>query len=134
MTEEEIKEILDKLKYIVDFPIIEHDTSFNSDNVEESVCLLISNECQLLLDYITNLQQENESNINRIHELEQEIDSEYIQKEYYKSRYEKLKNFITNLISKLNHCELNGTKKLDIVSDYIKQEYEKELKENDNNE
>lgn len=57
---EEIKEILDKLRYIVDFPIIEHDTSFNSDNAEESVCLLISNECQLLLDYITNLQQENE--------------------------------------------------------------------------
>lgn len=54
---EEIKEILNKLKYIVDFPIIEHDASFNSDNVEESVCLLISNECQLLLDYITNLQQ-----------------------------------------------------------------------------
>jgi hypothetical protein len=47
-----------------------------------------------LLDYITNLQQENESNINRIHELEQEIDSEYIQKEDYKSRCEKAIEYI----------------------------------------
>ena len=74
---EEIKEILNKLKYIVDFPIIEHDTSFNPDNVEESVCLLISNECQLLLNYITNLQQlyenglkDNQSSHKYITELE----------------------------------------------------------------
>lgn len=52
-----------------------------------------------ILDRVTNLQRENE----------------------------KLKNFITTLISELKHCELNGTKKLDIVSDYIKQEYEKVL-------
>ena len=44
---------------------------------------------------------------------------------------EKLKNFITNLISELSHCELNGTKKLDIVSDYIKQEYENILNGSD---
>lgn len=40
-----------------------------------------------------------------------------------------LKNFITDLISELSVCALNGTNKLDIVSDYIKQEYEKVLKE-----
>lgn len=44
------------------------------------------------------LQQENESNINRIHELEQEIDSEYIQKEDYKSRYEKAIKYIKSTV------------------------------------
>lgn len=48
--------------------------------------------------------------------------------EKLKKENKKLKNFINNLILTFNHCELNGTKKLDIVSDYIKQEYEKVLK------
>lgn len=109
---EGIKEILDKLKYIVDFPIIEHDASFNSDNVEESVCLLISNECQLLLDYITNLQQENERLKEDIRqdkvqfecfELAQECDNRQDkidlltnQLKDYKSRCEKAIEYIEN--------------------------------------
>lgn len=90
------EEILDKLKYIVDFPIIEHDTSFNSDNVEESVCLLISNECQLLLDYITNLQQEN-GNLKTNEQINVEVHNKQLEIiKDYKSRCEKANDFIDN--------------------------------------
>lgn len=117
-----------------------------------------------LIDYITNLQQENEKlkynargqvndyfkdkyadEVLKNAELQQDLDkaNDIIEKDrqFYKCRMdeyvelkkenEKLKNFITNLISELNHCELNRTKKLDIVSDYIKQEYEKVLNGSD---
>ena len=53
---DEIKEILNKLKYVVDNQIIEFETDYNPDNIDDNVCPLISNECKLLLDYITNLQ------------------------------------------------------------------------------
>lgn len=120
---EEIKEILDKLKYIVDFSIIEHDTSFNSDNVEENVCLLTSNECQLLLDCITNLQQ----NYNKLqddyqeqytyeynlrkqlqHDLEKANDIIEKDRQFYKCRmdeYVELKK--ENEFLKLNNPEMN---------------------------
>lgn len=96
---EEIKEILNKLKYIVDFPIIEHDTSFNPDNVEESVCLLISNECQLLLNYITNLQKSME------------------QTEIYKSRCKKVNKLITDFMCTEEYCNVDP---IAIAENYMK--------------
>lgn len=100
---EEIKEILDKLKYIVDFSIIEHDTSFNSDNVEESVCLLISNECQLLLNYITNLQEENKRIFSKVNDDELLISNamNYAEAQDYKKRIDKI-------IAHLGNCDWNN--------------------------
>ena len=48
-------------------------------------------------EYATNLQKKNESNIERIHELEQEIDSEYITKENYKSKIDKAIEYIEQI-------------------------------------
>lgn len=42
-----------------------------------------------LVIQVSNLQKENADNINRIHKLEEEIDKEYIEKVYYKSRIDK---------------------------------------------
>lgn len=79
---DEIKEILDYWNLYINEP-----NNYKLLNVH-------FDEIKKVLDYITNLQEENESNINRIHELEQEIDSEYIQKENYKSRCENANEYI----------------------------------------
>lgn len=42
-----------------------------------------------LVIQVSNLQKENADNINRIHELEEEIDKEYIEKVYYKAKIDK---------------------------------------------
>lgn len=83
----EIKEILDRLKYIVFNEIIDYG--------EE----LSLNECKLLLDYITNLQQENERLKERVAYLERSnnrredtiigLRFEVAEQEDYKSRCEK---------------------------------------------
>lgn len=42
-----------------------------------------------LVIQVSNLQKENADNINRIHELEEEIDKEYVEKVYYKAIIDK---------------------------------------------
>ena len=42
-----------------------------------------------LVIQVSNLQKENIDNINRIHELEEEIDKEYVKKVYYKAKIDK---------------------------------------------
>ena len=39
-----------------------------------------------LVIQVSNLQKENTDNINRIHKLEEEIDKEYVEKVYYKTK------------------------------------------------
>lgn len=54
---EEIKEILDKLKDSVNYPMIDVPTMDGTDSEPmENTVLLELNESKLLLDYITNLQ------------------------------------------------------------------------------
>ena len=129
---EEIKEILQEVNKIVD------NTSYNEDITYFEV-----SHISKLLDYITNLQQENEKlkyngrgqvndyfkdkyadEVLKKADLIKDFELTCYKNYELKQENEKLKNFIDNLISELSHCELNGTKKLDIVSDYIKQEYE----------
>lgn len=45
-----------------------------------------------LVIQVSNLQKENADNINRIHELEEEIDKEYVEKVYYKAIIDKTMN------------------------------------------
>lgn len=57
---DEIKEILDKLKDSVDNPIIDVPTMDGTDSEPMgNTVLLEPNESKILLDYITNLQEEN---------------------------------------------------------------------------
>lgn len=140
---EEIKEILDNLYRYKDEDYMKY----------QPEDILTIEDVWLLLDYITNLQEENEKlKYNARGQVNDYFKDKYADevlkkadliKDFELTCYknyelqqenEKLKNFITNLISTFNHCELNGTKKLDIVSDYIKQEYENILKDSDNNE
>ena len=113
---EEIKRILKNTRRTIQFsPSRRYVELFNKE------------EIQILLDYITNLQQDLDKAIDTIEKNRQFYKcrmDEYLE---LKKENEKLKNFIINLISELNHYELNGTNKLDIVSDYIKQEYENML-------
>ena len=131
----EIKRIIEELKDNI--PIEEYRSEGTSDGLTHYEEDKDSWQYKLL-DYITNLQQKYEiaqkdieslkNNYNDLIKMsENKIDN--LQEEN-----ERLKNFIDNLISTFNHCEINGTKKLDIVSDYIKQEYENILKDSDNNE
>ena len=134
---DEIKEILDRL-------------DFNEWEVDLYKVPITWCELYNIRDYITNLQQENEKlKYNARGQVNDYFKDKYTDevlkkanliKDYeltcyknyeLKQENENLKNFITNLISTFNHCELNGTKKLDIVSDYIKQEYEKALNGSD---
>lgn len=136
---EEIKEILENIKKQNEWEGVEYfRTPLSNENADK------------LLKCITNLKQENEKlKYNARGQVNDYFKDKYADevlknadlikdfeltcyKNYeLKQENEKLKNFIANLISELNHCELNGTKKLDIVSDYIKQEYENILKGND---
>lgn len=63
----EIKEILDKLKNSVNYPIIDVPTMDGTDSEPmENTVLLEPNESKIILDYITNLQARNEKAIEYI--------------------------------------------------------------------
>ena len=46
-------------------------------------------------------------------------------------RIDKLETFIDEIIKTLKHCKLNGTNKLDIVSEFIEKEYNEQIKGSD---
>lgn len=107
---DEIKEILD-----------EFESLFEVSEVPEHII----NEFNKVKDCITNLQEENKSNINRIHELEEEIDSEYVQKEYYKSRCEKA---IEELDKFINSCGIEAEHTLNNEKCLISVRHSKKVK------
>lgn len=68
---EKIKEILDRLQDSVNYPKIDMPTFDGSDSEYiDNDTLLEPSKCKLLLNYITNLQKENEKLIKIIDELE----------------------------------------------------------------
>ena len=89
----EIKEILNKLKETADYPKINYssyDKSFNE--TIDNVAMIKSFACKQLLDYITNLQQEN---IKLISENEAIKNIKYtVDEVIYKSRIDKAIEFV----------------------------------------
>ncbi len=64
---DEIKEILDKLKETVDYPKLNYSSYDKSYNETiDNVAMIKSFACKQLLDYITNLQKENEDYKSRV--------------------------------------------------------------------
>ena len=96
----EIKAILDRLKDSVDYPIINVPTFDGSDEEPMDNCqCLTPSDCKLLLDYITNLQQENERLNKRVKECEEaylrtrhqysELENKYLTDEHIINELEK---------------------------------------------
>lgn len=74
MNNEEIEEILDNLKDSVDNPTYEQRIYGSEDYeiVDNDYCLT-PNKCKILLDYITDLQEENERKDRHINQLKEGI-------------------------------------------------------------
>lgn len=99
---DEIKEILESLDKIAKAEYYPED-------------LLTYKECQLLLDYITNLQEDYEKEHYLVDKLTRQLNDEYKnteyqckQKEDYKSRCEKAVDEIQQLIDDVNNKTIIG--------------------------
>lgn len=88
----EIKEILEWLK---DEDIYVEDYGYQYKRISLK-------EIKQLLDYITNLQQENEDNLKCINSLKEQLESVINEKEYYKQNFNDYKSRCEKAISKIN--------------------------------
>lgn len=98
---EEIKEILDKLQDSINYPKIDMPTFDGSDSEYiDNDTLLEPSKCQLLLNYVTNLQKENEKLKDELKYTIPQVEHNQIvsklcrEKQDYKSRNEKAIEYI----------------------------------------
>ena len=125
---DEIKEILNKLKETADYPKINYssyDKSFNE--TIDNVAMIKSFACKQLLDYITNLQQENEY-LKKNQRFHKKFGSDYIfclegDKETYKDmvlekqeEIEQLQQAVKESINLLWKSDISTSKGLEIIN------------------
>lgn len=112
-----IRELINK---IINYEDVPYQVKYNDDLYKW--CRDFGNWCAL--------RQRQRDDIFRLCQYTESLE---IVEEQRRRENERLKNFINDIISTLARTQLNGTNKLDIVSNYIKSEYEK-LLGGDNNE
>lgn len=111
---DEIKEILDKIN--CSLKMYERDKKFNQIS-PESICFLNPKEQQILLDYITNLQEivEEHKNCTRKH-WQQKCAEHYANEMIYKSRNEKAIEFVKEHQRKDEFLNLNEWQTKDLLN------------------
>ena len=117
----EIKEILDKLKDSVDNPTIDVPTYDGSDSEPmDNIAIIKPNACKQLLDYITNLQQENErlKEDNLLIKSANKLVSDNLH--IYKSRMDKATQLYLKELSKKGKVDDLACKMFNLLEENIK--------------